>query len=317
MQDSVILLVDDNTDNLDLLITRLGNLDYNVLCAKSGEEALEIAQSKNPDLIMMDVIMPGIDGFETCRQLKLNESTHDIPVVFMTALSNQESKLKGFQAGSVDYVTKPLEHEEVIARVKAHLTIRKQQQALEKIKQQLEKQIAVILEQKKILQELARTDPMTRLPNRRDFYDRVNQEHAHFKRTGKPFTIAFSDIDHFKEINDNYGHDHGDMVLTQLADKMKQMLREEDYLARWGGDEFIILLRGTDGADAQVVIDRIREKLADSSYMHADKEFTNTATFGACEFNDSLSIDECIKLADKMLIEGKARGRNNVVVEGH
>ena len=154
MQQSVILLVDDNTDNLQLLVNRLGQLDCEVLFAKSGEEALEIAQSENPDLIMMDVVMPGIDGFEACRQLKLNKSTHDIPVVFMTALSNQESKLKGFQVGSVDYVTKPLETEEVLARVKAHLTIRKQQQALEKIKEQLEQQIALILEQKKILQFL-------------------------------------------------------------------------------------------------------------------------------------------------------------------
>jgi len=317
MQQSVILLVDDSADNLQLLINRLGKLDCEVLFAKCGEEALEIAQSEKPDLIMMDIIMPGIDGFETCRQLKLNESTHDIPVVFMTALSNQESKLKGFQVGSVDYVTKPLEHEEVLARVKAHLTIRKQQQALEKIKEQLEKQIELILEQKKILQELARTDPMTKLPNRRDFYDRVSQEHAHYKRTGKPFTIAFSDIDHFKTINDKYGHDYGDVVLKQLADKIKQMLREEDYLARWGGDEFIILLRGTNAPDAQIVIDRIREKLADSNFKHNDVEFTNTATFGACEFNDSLSIDECIKLADKMLLEGKEKGRNNVVIQGH
>lgn len=303
---NLLLLVDDQPDNLDILFEHLERERFCLSIALGGEEALDLVARLQPELILMDVMMPGMDGFETCRRLKQSEATRDIPVLFMTALNDTVDKLKGFHAGAVDYITKPLQHEEVLARINAHLTIRRQQQTLTEKNQELAEKNRLIESQAQKLAVLARTDPLTELANRRCFL-----EHA---RHYSAFGLILGDIDHFKQINDLHGHDCGDWVLTQVAERLRHLLREADHPARWGGEEFIVLLPNTGLAVTQQVAERIRDHMENHPIPWRDQALTITLSFGVTERHPNQDFETCLKYADQALYQAKNQGRNQVSV---
>jgi two-component system, cell cycle response regulator len=220
-----IMVVDDTQENILVLQQALASIGYNISVAFDGEMALNLIPKLKPDLILLDVMMPKVDGFEVCRRLKKDPELADIPIIFITAMGTTEDVLKGFEVGAVDYIMKPFNLKEVCARVKTHLILS-----------------AAI---KKLIQD-TETDSLTGLFNRRAFLKKIEEEAMRTKRSQKPFSILFSDIDFFKKINDTYGHAAGDDVLKKISTLLNTEKREVDQVARWGGEEFLILLPETD-----------------------------------------------------------------------
>jgi len=208
-----ILIVDDSPTNVGVLFDFLTNAGFKVLMAQDGETALLKANGDSPDVILLDIIMPGIDGFETCRRLKANQSTQDIPVIFMTALSQTSVVVKGFQLGAVDFITKPTQQEIVLARVISHLTIQKLQHSLQEQNMQLQQEIqqrhlaeAALQKANEELQRLATLDGLTQIANRRRFDECMSKAWSILVREQLPLSLLLCDVDFFKRYNDSKGH---------------------------------------------------------------------------------------------------------------
>lgn len=304
---SSVLIVDDNSKNLQVLADILGNEHYKVALAKDGGKALKFVRKRRPDLILLDIMMPQLDGFEVCRLLKADAETRDIPVIFISALTETEDKLKGFRAGGVDYVTKPFQKEEVLARVKTHLDLKRSQEALK----------TAYFKLRKAYEELeiaARTDSLTRLSNRRDMMDKIKYEKEKTDRNGKPFALILADIDDFKAFNDRYGHDCGDSVLVTVSDVIRGRVRKQDTAARWGGEEFLLLLPETEGDGARTLAASIQTALAESEMVYDDQSLSVTLTLGISLCGRGMDIDQCIKTADEALYDGKRAGKDRVIL---
>lgn len=295
-----VLMVDDTPANLDILghIMKMGGLDLSV--APNGEKALQIISKQQPDLILMDVMMPGMDGFEVCKQLKSDESTRDIPIIFVTARVETSDIVKGFTVGGVDYISKPFREEEVLARIGSQLSLRK----LAYEKEELIKR----------LDSLSRIDPLTKLSNRRDIFEKLEYEQSKYERYGNEFSIIMCDIDYFKKINDQFGHDVGDHVLRDVAEILQNSVRKVDYIARWGGEEFLAVLTETSLLGAAQVAEKIRVSVEKHKYELDQDMDPVTMSFGvACHVGKDGTIDGLIKTADELLYKAKERGRNCVV----
>lgn len=307
-----ILIVDDTPNNLSVLRQILTEQGHRVRPALSGEIALKTIQADLPDLILLDILMPGMDGYEVCGRIKKDEQTRDIPIIFISALNELEDKMRAFSEGGVDYISKPFHTEEVLARVNTHLTLRTQQKALTKQNAELKDKNTLIHEQAEKLKTLAAKDFLTGLSNRRDFFEKAQLEEKRFKRTKRPFAFIMLDLDHFKNINDTYGHDCGDTVLIGVARWLENTLRDQDQVARWGGEEFICLLPETDLTGAENVADKIRKVLAEARHRCSNVEIQVTITLGVCVYQGDASLEECINRADQALYQGKKQGRNQV-----
>ena len=309
-----IVIVDDVPDNLRLLVGILKEHGYKVRPAPSGVRALATVQKEPPDLILLDIMMPEMNGYEVCERLKADELTRDIPIIFLSALNEVFDKVKAFKAGGVDYISKPFQVEEVLARVKTHLMICSQQKALSWQNKELMKKNKLITEQAEKLKLLATRDPLTGLSNRRDFHEKAKQEEKRFKRSKRPFALIMLDIDHFKKVNDTYGHDCGDKVIVGVAQSLKNTLRAQDILTRWGGEEFICLLPETDVDGARHAAKVIRSSVEKESSEWSEDAASVTVTLGISVYDGSCSMEECIRHADDALYKGKNQGRNRVVV---
>lgn len=307
-----ILIVDDTPNNLSVLRQILTEQGHRVRPALSGEIALKTIQADLPDLILLDILMPGMDGYEVCGKIKQNEHTRDIPIIFISALNEIEDKMRAFSEGGVDYISKPFHTEEVLARVNTHLTLRSQQKALTKQNEELKDKNTLIHEQTEKLKMLAAKDFLTGLSNRRDFLEKAQIEEKRFKRTKRPFSFIMLDLDHFKNINDTYGHDCGDTVLIGVARSLENTLRDQDLVARWGGEEFICLLPETDTTGAGNVAGKIRTVLAEARHRCSTVEIEVTVTLGVCVYQGDANLEECINRADQALYQGKEQGRNQV-----
>ena len=314
-EQATILVVDDTPTNLQVILEHLAGTGARILVARNGEGALKQAVMSNPDLILLDVMMsPGIDGFETCRRLKEHDALKNVPVIFLTALSDPVNKVKGIEAGGVDYVTKPFDGTELLARIKTHLSLYQYRKALEQTNQKLQKANEALLESRKKLEVAARTDPLTELPNRRDMLDKLECERIRFERHQAPFAVALCDIDHFKQINDRFGHDCGDAVLTAVAGLMRSSIRKQDVVARWGGEEFLFLFPETDTDGGYIVCEKMRAAIAKHLFRHNRHELSITVTLGLSIFDTyEKSLEVPIKEADSALYSGKRHGRNQVV----
>jgi diguanylate cyclase (GGDEF)-like protein len=337
-QSPTILIVDDIPANIKVLLNFLVSHNFNVLVAKNGEIALKIIESRLPHLILLDVMMPGIDGFETCKRLKANPHTQDIPVIFMTALSETIDKLRGFEAGAVDYVTKPFQQEEILARINTHLTIRQLQQQLQLQHTELEAQHHLTLqlnvqlqheveERKKIeqalrlanaeLQRLACVDGLTQIANRRRFDEYLQQEWRRTVREQTPLSLILCDIDHFKLYNDTYGHQAGDDCLRQIASGIQSVLkRSSDFVARYGGEEFVIILPNTPDQGAWHVARGIQKAILAMKIQHSQSpvhEYVTLSQGISCTCHSLFSPEALITVADQALYEAKQQGRNRIV----
>ncbi len=309
-----IVIVDDMPDNLRLLTAILTEYGYKVRPAPNGTRALATICKEPPDLILLDIMMPDMNGYEVCEHLKADDRTKDIPVIFLSALNEVFDKVKAFNTGGVDYISKPFQIEEVLVRVNTHLMIRAQQKTLLLQNKELMKKSTLIAEQKEKLELLAANDFLTGLSNRRDFLEKAQREEKRFKRTNSPFALIILDIDHFKHVNDTYGHECGDKVLVDVARVLEKTLRAHDLLARWGGEEFVCLITETEVEGAKSAAEKVRSAIETNAYSWNDVQVSVTVTLGLSMYDGSGSIEECLSHADTALYQGKRQGRNQVVV---
>lgn len=305
-----ILVVDDNQDNIHLLRARLEARGYIVDEAGDGEAALErVYCTPPPDLILLDVMMPKIDGFEVVRRIKNDKSLPFIPVIMQTALDSTESMEQGVEAGADDYVSKPVNFRELDARVKSLLRIQGLQSALA----QRERELSVANAQLRIMSS---TDALTGVANRRSLEERLHDMWEHSQRLHEPLSLVMCDIDHFKRVNDEYGHQVGDTVLQQFAKLLESEAREIDRVGRYGGEEFVLLLPGTVLDAAVTFAERIRECVEKHEFACGDGRFLHgTMSCGIAAWPHPLVRDPeaLIKAADDALYVAKETGRNRVV----
>lgn len=287
----LLLLVDDDPSNLRLIGDVLAG-SYQVTVATSGEVALRLAQEQLPDLVLMDVVLPGITGLEACRRLGANPATSDIPVIFITGGTTEYDELACWDAGGVDYVSKPIHPTTLTRRIAVHI----------KLKQQADR-----------LRMLAGTDPLTGLANRRTFDLNLTTEWRRCQRLGAPISVAILDADWFKRFNDRYGHEGGDRVLRMLATTMQEVCsRASDTVARLGGEEFCILMPNTGEEGASILIERVLGRIAELCEPHADSPFgrlTVSAGIATLIPRDGREASDLMATADKRLYKAKAAGR--------
>ncbi|HYF88329.1 diguanylate cyclase [Azospirillum sp.] len=293
-----VLIVDDEPGNIQLLAGLLQ--DECELCfATSGEEALEIARLVSPDLILLDVLMPGMDGFEVCRRLKSDTSTHDIPVVFVTARGEVDDETRGLDAGGVDYIIKPVSLPVVRARVRVHLRLKRHEDRL---------------------RASALIDGLTGIANRRRFDEVLDAEWRRARRFREPLSAILVDVDFFKRYNDRYGHLEGDACLRRVAGALSSLVRRPgDLAARYGGEEFVCLLPSTSLEGATTLAEQMRTAMLGLQLPHADSTVCPwvTVSIGLATAvpADDLEPADLIRLADEMLYRAKRAGRNRVETE--
>jgi diguanylate cyclase (GGDEF)-like protein len=303
-----ILVVDDHQDNVELLRARLESWGYAVETAADGVEALKAVETSPPDLILLDVMMPNVDGNEVARRVKQNPSLPFIPIIMQTALDSTESKVEGLEAGADDYITKPIEFAELKARLRSMLRIKRLQEELEERERQL-------LEANERLRHMSRTDGLTGLDNRRYLEQQLDMMYAHSERLGEPLSVVICDLDRFKSVNDTYGHAAGDAVLKQFAMILKREAREIDRVARYGGEEFVILLPGTVLDAAVTFAERVRKGIEGHTFTFDGGTLQRTASFGVAAWPHPKigNCDGILRAADDALYVAKETGRNRVV----
>ncbi|MCG8313983.1 MAG: diguanylate cyclase, partial [Pseudomonadales bacterium] len=282
--------------NLDVLIENLQQEDMELVVALSGEEGYRLANEIKPDLILLDIMMPGIDGYETCRRLKANRETADIPVVFLSAKDSEIDIEQGLCLGAVDYINKPFSIPILKARLKNHLALK---------------------HKSNLLVQLACTDELTRIPNRRHFDYVLDREWGRALRNDSPLSVIMIDVDHFKRYNDHYGHPEGDRCLRQVSRALSSVLhRPADMLARYGGEEFIALLPETDVEGAERIAEKLRQSVFDLKLPHQNSisfdRVTISVGLASTIPNESESPDELLEKADSALYGAKTGGRNCV-----
>jgi len=303
-----ILVVDDHEDNIELLRARLEARGYIVDSAADGQAALDQVDRQCPDLILLDVMMPKMDGIEVVRRLKKNSALPFIPVIMQTALDSTENKVEGLDAGADDYITKPINFAELEARVNSLLRIKKLQNELA----EREKQLSSLNDK---LREISLTDGLTKVDNRRSLEERLHEMWEHSVRLHEPLAIVMCDIDKFKSVNDNYGHQAGDAVLQQFARLLKDEAREIDRVGRYGGEEFLLILPGTVLDAAVTFAERLREKVANHTFTFPGGTLERTMSCGVSASPHPKVKDQeaLLRTADDALYVAKETGRNRVV----
>jgi len=295
MENKTILIVDDTIANLNILVELLDQ--YDVIDATNAKDALEIVNEEDIDLILLDIMMPEMDGYETCKRLKSDERTKDIPVIFITAKTDEESIEKAYDVGGADYVTKPFLPRELLARVKKELKI---QHIMSELKR------------------MASIDSLTKLYNRRFFIDASKNILEIAKREKEDISLIMLDIDKFKNVNDSYGHQVGDKVIISLANKMMQHQRKSDIVCRYGGEEFVILLPNTAIQEAKKLAEKLRKIIeADNITISSNQKINFTVSLGISQIDirNEMNIEKALKRADDALYEAKENGRNQVRIQ--
>lgn len=314
-----ILIIDDSEDIHDLLNYWLADEAYFLLHAYDGISGITIATSKQPDLILVDISMPDTSGFDVCQQLKAIKLTQDIPVVFLSGKKESVDKIKGLDLGAVDYITKPVDPAELKARIRSilrtrmlEISLRENAQQLENLNQQLQTEIHERQELFKKLQYLAHYDSLTGLANRIAFYDNLKNSMAMARRKETYVGLIYLDLNKFKPVNDQYGHDAGDIVLKKAAKSLLSCVREYDTVARLGGDEFGVVIGDLNQKeDIEVVTNRIHERLKKPIDIQSGHSVTIGCSIGVSFYpDDSLVMDELVKLADTAMYKAKVT-RNN------
>lgn len=288
-----ILIVDDERLNIKVLNALL-RADYEIMVATSGEEALKLAGSGKPDLILLDVLMPGMDGYEVCRRLKTDPLTEPIPVIFITARSEAEDETMGFDLGAVDYITKPFNFSVIVARVRTHVRLKRQSDLLER---------------------LVRCDALTGIPNRRAFDETLSREWERCRRTASPLSLLMIDVDKFKQYNDHYGHGAGDECLRRVAAALAACARRPaDLVARYGGEEFAAVLPETDAAGARETAERLIDAVRALALPHASSDAAQVVTIsiGLATLVPAagVALSTLAEAADAQLYQAKEAGRN-------
>lgn len=295
---SLVLLVDDEPTNIEVMAEVLEPF-HDLAFATSGEEALRLAGELKPDIILLDIVMPGLDGYAVCGRLKQDPRTARIPVIFVTALDATEDEARGLEIGAIDYVSKPIRPAILRARVRTHLELKHAHDVLEQV---------------------SATDALTGVANRHRLEAVLEHEFIRQQRTQAPLSLIMLDVDHFKAFNDTYGHLAGDRCLAQVAQCLSSALRDGvDLVARYGGEEFTCVLPDTDGAAALKVAERLRGHVADLRIPHAKSSagpyVTVSMGLATAASGDAGDPHSLITRADHRLYQAKAAGRNRVCGE--
>lgn len=292
MQPTILVADDDESIRL-LLITLLDEAGYHTLLAENGKMAVNLAVEHKPDIAVLDVMMPGMDGFAACRAIKADQRTADIPVLLLTALAQTPSKVEGLDCGASDYITKPFVANELLARLRATLAQKSRRDALA---------------------AEALTDALTGLANRRALEQQLDQLLAHAQREDEPLSLLIFDADHFKAVNDTYGHAIGDVVLAALAHRARDAMRAQDVLGRFGGEEFMAILPGAKRDAALVAAERLRAHVEESPIMTGAGPVAVTVSVGVAT-TPTLEPTRAtiVSAADQALYSAKRTGRNRVV----
>ncbi|RKY77588.1 diguanylate cyclase response regulator [candidate division KSB1 bacterium] len=310
-KEAKILVVDDIAINLELQKAYLTAAGYKVIEAKSGQEALQKVRDEKPDLILLDVMMPKMSGYEVCKILKNDPETQFIPIIMVTALTSVEDKIRGIEAGADDFISRPFNKTELMARVKSLLRIKF-------LQDQLHQRMQELSEARERLQQLAITDGLTGLFNYRYFREQLEHEINRAERHNLDVSLVMMDIDFFKYYNDRNGHLAGDEVLKHIANILCSNVRKIDIAARYGGEEFALILPETDKNSAVIVAEKIRKLIEDDPIPHEERQPNGklTISMGVSNFpDDSRTAKGLIEIADRRLYNAKQAGRNVVIAE--
>lgn len=299
-----VLVADDSAVYRKLVEHALSGKQFSLVFAKSGQEAIQLFQEREPDLVIVDWVMPDVTGIEICEHVRVSPKTIYTYVIVLTSRSEKRRVVAALAAGADDYLTKPFDPEELSARAEVGLRIVELHRKIEA--------------QNLLLRELALTDSLTGLPNRRAVEEWSTRQLSAAARHGFSFWIAMADVDHFKSVNDTYGHDAGDEVLKKIAKILKSRSRASDICGRMGGEEFIFILTHATKTDALAVIDRIREELASVVFTFNGSSRTVTASFGLVGFEGPRApcFNELLSQADSALYIAKRLGRNRIEIAG-
>ena len=290
-----LLVVDDQPINIQALYQAF-SADHQVFMATGGEQALAMCAAKQPDLVLLDVVMPGMDGHEVCRRLKADPATRDLPVIFVTAHNDEAAETLGLELGAVDFISKPINPKIVRARVRTHLTLKAQSD---------------------LLRQWVYIDGLTGVYNRRHFDERLACEWGRAQRSHSPLSVVLLDVDFFKRYNDHYGHQAGDDCLRRIACALQEGLRRPaDLVARYGGEEFVCVLPETDLDGAMTVAQELERRVRQLDMAHAHSEVASvvSVSLGVASRGDQASGDAGALLAqaDMQLYKAKSTGRGRV-----
>jgi PleD family two-component response regulator len=319
-KDFIVLVVDDTSRNLQLVVEILDNEGYGTTFASNGKQAIERVKKGDIDLILLDLMMPEIGGIEVCQILKKDAEFAKIPIIFLTASNEKDNIIRAFESGAVDYVTKPFYSRELLARVRTHLELKTIYDHLEKANAEL--------------QRTASIDYLTGVPNRRTIFTFAQKEFDRSARYQRNFSVLVMDIDHFKYINDTFGHLTGDRVLIAVAQTIQDCLRKvdgfghwiegksatvptetpEDSFGRWGGEEFVAILPETPLEEGLIAAERIRHALTQLTIDADGRAIRITISVGVAGVRPGdAHIEEVIERADQALLLAKRQGRNRVI----
>lgn len=312
-----ILIVDDLHHNIVALEAVIADMGVDIIAARSGNDALRLSLKHDFALILLDVQMPGMSGFEVARLIRSNPKTSHFPIIFVTAgMKDLLDQIAGYETGAVDYLMKPFEPVILRSKVKVFKELYRQRKVIEEfyynLEQIVEERTAELKEANETISRLAATDELTNLSNRRFFNNSLASIISASRRHDCPLSMIIIDLDHFKVVNDTYGHSEGDQVLKSFAGLLREMIRAEDVAARWGGEEFIIVLPHTSCDDAAALAERVRSAFE----HHADgtSQIELSASFGVVQLRDGESADALIRRADAALYRAKREGRNRVII---
>lgn len=286
-----IMVVEDTESNIDMMMAILKEFD--VIPATSGADALELLEEEKVDLILLDILMPEMDGFEVCRRLKSDPVSKDIPVIFITAKTDEESIEEAYEIGGIDYVTKPFKPRELLARVKTQLKLQNMLRELE---------------------FLATRDSLTGIYNRRKFFELAQQM---YDRYDDVYAVMI-DVDHFKRINDEYGHDAGDVALKKITTAIQNLLPKESIFGRMGGEEFVILMQCASIDQAIAEVEKARIAVSEVELISKNTAVRCTISNGIAHKGDNTnSLDGLLQEADAALYNAKNSGRNKAIFRGN
>ncbi len=306
-----ILVVDDVPVNIQLLVTYLAAEGYDVVSAKDGYDAMKAVKEHQPDLILLDVMMPKMNGFKVCEAIKSDDATKFIPVILVTALNELEDKIKGMDSGADDFLAKPFNKLELLVRVRSLLRIKH-------LHDELQEKVIELQRTKEELRQLAITDGLTGLYNYRYFKEQLLQELKRAQRHSLNISVVMIDIDHFKQYNDKNGHPAGDVVLKDIARLLRDNIRNIDLAARYGGEEFSLILIETDKPSAKIVSEKIRKLVEDYGFAYESSQPDGKLTIstGVATFpEDGEDFDTLVSKADQRLYRAKEAGRNLIFVD--